>query len=82
MRILVSAIFVAATLMMGLPVRAQTYDPRYPVCLQVYFPDNSIQCGYTSMPQCRAAASGRAAECLINPYFGGGRYVRGYRPRF
>ena len=49
---------------------AQTYDPRYPVCLQVWDNRGSyIECGYTSMAQCAASASGRAAECLVNPYF-------------
>ena len=55
------------------PVQAQTYDPRYPVCMKIY--DGSfgggerIECGYTSLPQCQASASGRAAMCEINPYF-------------
>ena len=51
------------------PARAQTYDPAYPVCLQVYGPANYNECGYSSLSQCEASASGRAAECLINPYF-------------
>ncbi len=52
---------------------AQTYDPQYPVCMKVY--DGSlgggewIDCSYTSLPQCRASASGRAAMCDMNPYF-------------
>jgi Protein of unknown function (DUF3551) len=50
--------------------QAQTYDPRYPVCMQVYSRDGSfIGCGYTSMAQCAASASGRAAQCFANPYF-------------
>ena len=56
------------------PARAQTYDPRYPVCLEVYggrFGGNYIDCSYTSLPQCRATASGRAATCSVNPYFAG-----------
>ena len=56
------------------PVQAQTYDPRYPVCMKIY--DGSfgggerIDCGFTSLPQCQASASGRAAMCVTNPYFG------------
>jgi len=52
---------------------AQTYDFRYPVCMKTY--DSSpgggewIDCSFTSLPQCRASASGRAAMCEINPYF-------------
>ncbi|MEY9182979.1 hypothetical protein ABIG06_004561 [Bradyrhizobium sp. USDA 326] len=52
---------------------AQTYDPRYPVCMKVYEGSLGggewIDCSYTSIPQCRASASGRAASCEINPYF-------------
>jgi Protein of unknown function (DUF3551) len=44
--------------------RAQTYDPNYPVCLQVYqnWRDFYFECGYTSLPQCNMSASGRAAR--------------------
>ncbi|MFN5689198.1 DUF3551 domain-containing protein, partial [Bradyrhizobium sp.] len=28
-----------------------------------------IDCSYTSLPQCRATASGRAAMCDLNPFF-------------
>jgi hypothetical protein len=52
--------------------QAQTYDPNYPVCLQTFGRvGNTISCGYTSMAQCRMSASGRAAQCITNPYFGG-----------
>jgi hypothetical protein len=52
------------------PASAQTFDPGYPVCLQTYGRDgNSISCGYTSLAQCNASASGRAAQCIVNPYF-------------
>ena len=52
------------------PAPAQTYDPGYPVCLQTYGRDgNSIACGYYSLAQCNASASGRAAQCIVNPYF-------------
>lgn len=55
------------------PAHAQTYDPNYPVCLQVY--DDMVnfyfECGYTSMAQCAASASGRYAQCVVNPYYVG-----------
>ena len=43
-----------------------------------------IECGYTSLAQCGASASGRAAQCVINPYFAsaqlrGGRHYRQHR---
>jgi hypothetical protein len=55
------------------PVRAQTYDPRYPVCLQVYqgFVDYYFECAYQTMAQCQMSASGRYASCVINPYYAG-----------
>jgi len=60
------------------PARAQTYDPRYPVCLQIYqgFADYYFECGYTSIPQCQMSASGRAAQCVINPYYKGPKAKR------
>ena len=55
------------------PAQAQTYDPRYPVCLQVYqgFNDYYFECGYTSIAQCNMSASGRSAQCIVNPYYAG-----------
>jgi hypothetical protein len=62
------------------PVRGQTYDPRYPVCLQTYgITGNYIACGYTSMDQCRLSAKGRAAQCIVNPYFAGTSRGDGFR---
>lgn len=63
--IVASGMIVAAA-----PSHAQTYDPNYPVCLQVYAPRGGyIDCSFTSLPQCQATASGRAALCYANPYF-------------
>jgi len=50
------------------PVRAQTYDPNYPVCLHVFGDITYFECRYTSLPQCAMSASGRSAECVVNPY--------------
>jgi len=65
------------------PARAQTYDPRYPVCLQVYqgFTDYYFECGYTSLAQCNMSASGRSAQCIVNPYYAGGKARRDRRQR-
>ena len=69
MRILAFAIF-AIGIVSAERTAAQTYDPAYPVCLHVYTRGaNYYECRYTSLPQCQWSASGRAAECLINPYF-------------
>ncbi|WP_441237768.1 DUF3551 domain-containing protein [Bradyrhizobium sp. 930_D9_N1_4] len=59
-----------ATLMAGAPVRAQTYAPGAPVCLHVFgeLEGERIDCIFTSFAQCQAAASGRPATCVMNPY--------------
>ena len=61
---------VTLALLAVAPAQAQTYDPNYPVCLQTFGRfGNAISCGYTSMAQCKWSASGRAAQCITNPYF-------------
>jgi hypothetical protein len=63
----------AATITLAAPARSQTYDPSYPVCLQVYqgIVDYYFECHYRTMAQCQMSASGRAAQCVVNPYYGG-----------
>jgi hypothetical protein len=79
MRMLACTIPVIGMILLAAPARAQTYDPNYPVCLQTYGIDGGyIDCSYTSLAQCAATASGRAAQCLNNPFFGYGS--RGPRP--
>ena len=73
MRVLAFTILTVVAVLAAVPARAQTYDPNYPVCLQTYGIDgNYIECSFTSLPQCAASASGRAAQCLANPYFAPG----------
>jgi Protein of unknown function (DUF3551) len=80
MRILALAFLVVGIASEAEPVLAQTYDPAYPVCLQVYDSMGGyIECGYTSLAQCNMSASGRSADCMVNPYYRGaiaspGRY--------
>ncbi len=88
MRILISTIAAIGVILAAAPAAAQTYDPRYPVCMHVYGGfmggGNWIDCSYTSMPQCAASASGRGAMCVINPYYANARTwvpSRHYRPR-
>jgi len=69
MRWMVRFVVTAATIWGAAPVWSQTYDPRYPVCMQTYGPFSGIDCSYTSMANCRLLAQGRAAQCLANPYF-------------
>jgi hypothetical protein len=58
----------------AVPAQAQTYDPTYPVCLHVYGRASYYECRYTSMAQCNRSASGRAAQCEINPYTANAAY--------
>ena len=83
MRILALAILTMATASAAPSARAQTYDPKYPVCLQVYqgWNDFYFECAYTSLPQCNMSASGRAAQCIINPYFASAQVPAGPRYR-
>ena len=67
MRILALAILATATASVATPAAAQTYAG-YPVCLRVYGPVSYYECNYTSLAQCNASASGRAAQCIVNPY--------------
>jgi hypothetical protein len=73
MRIPALAILTIATVLAAPSARAQTYDPAYPVCLQIYqgWNDYYFECGYTSLAQCNMSASGRSAQCIINPYYAG-----------
>ena len=73
MRLLALTLLSAATLLAASPSRAQTYDPNFPVCLQVFtgFADSYFECAYTSLEQCRMSASGRAAQCVVNPFYAG-----------
>jgi len=70
MRALAWTILATATILISAPSQAQTYDPSYPVCAQLWdIQGGYIECSYTSLAQCSASASGRAAQCMINPFF-------------
>ena len=68
MRKTVLALLAFATVSVISPASAQTYAPGYPVCLHVYGPVTYYECRYTSLAQCNVSASGRAAQCVLNPY--------------
>ena len=80
MRVLALAILTISAVSVTSSARTQTYDPAFPVCLHVWTRGNNYyDCSYTSLPQCNASASGRAAQCVINPYFAGAQAPAGYR---
>jgi hypothetical protein len=79
MRAAALTILAIAMISAATPAQAQTYDPRYPVCLQVYGRINYISCRYRSMAQCRLSAEARAAQCIVNPYYGRAQRARKWR---
>ena len=83
MRILTLAVLAIAAVSTMPSAGAQTYDPKYPVCLQIYqgYTDYYFECGYTSLAQCNMSASGRAAQCVVNPYYAGPKRPPGRRDR-
>ena len=71
MRILALAILTTVPVLTTAPALAQTYGGNHPICLQSYGLGGgySIDCGYSSMEQCQATASGLSATCGTNPYY-------------
>ena len=78
MRILALTVLAIGAVSAAAPAQAQTYDPNYPVCMHRYTGDIAgggghwYDCSFTSLPQCRATASGLAATCDLNPYYRAG----------
>jgi len=68
MRVLAFAILAAGAALAATTASAQTYAPGYPVCLHVYGPATYYDCRFDSIAQCNMTASGRAAQCVVNPY--------------
>jgi Protein of unknown function (DUF3551) len=85
MRSLALTVLAAGALLSAAPASAQTYDPGYPVCLHVMGRGASYyECRYSSLGQCNVSASGRAAQCEVNPYYANAyedRPVRRYKQR-
>jgi hypothetical protein len=86
MRILAWAILTIGMVSAAGQARAQTYNPAFPVCMHVVFWGGGAyeDCSYYTMAQCAMSASGRAAQCNLNPFYAGataspGRNDRRYR---
>jgi len=73
MRILALAILAIGTVSAAGQARAQTYDPAFPICMHVVTWGGGAyeDCTFTTLDQCAMSASGRAAQCNINPYYAG-----------
>jgi hypothetical protein len=73
MRTLALTILTMGIILAAEQARAQTYDPAFPVCMNVVGlrGGNYQDCTYYTMAQCAASASGRAAQCNLNPYYAG-----------
>jgi hypothetical protein len=72
-------LMLAAAMASASAAKAQTYDPNFPVCLQVYGRGGGyIACDYMSMDQCRLSAAGRAAQCQVNPFYANPFYANPY----
>ncbi|HEX3754535.1 MAG TPA: DUF3551 domain-containing protein [Rhizomicrobium sp.] len=68
MRILALTMLAIGTVSMAAPAAGQPYD-NYPICLRVFGDPTYTECRYVTLGQCKESASGRGAECFINPYF-------------
>ncbi len=85
MRVLTLAILAIATGSAAAPAQAQTYNPNFPVCLHVMGRTSYYECAYYTLPQCNATASGRSAQCVINPYYANASsqpHVRRYKRHY
>jgi hypothetical protein len=71
MRIPALAIWATIAVLTAAPTQAQTFGGNAPICLQRWYwgGGETVYCGYSSMAQCHANASGLSATCVTNPYF-------------
>ena len=78
MRIPALAILATTAVLTAAPAQAQRYGGNAPICLHQWYEygSSSIYCGYSSMAQCNATASGLAAMCMTNPYFAAAQVPR------
>ena len=71
MRMLALAILAIGTTSLAGPARAQMFDPHYPVCMHVVGDVTYDECRFFTLAQCAQSASGRPAQCNMNPYYAG-----------
>jgi hypothetical protein len=72
MRIMALAILASGIILAAGQGQAQTYDPAFPVCMHVITHEAQYEdCRFFTLAQCAMSASGRAAQCNINPFYAG-----------
>jgi len=81
MRVLAMAVLAIGAAWATGPARAQTFDPDVPVCMHVYGDPTYWDCSFSTLAQCAASASGRAAQCANNPYLASAAAPAGPRHR-
>jgi len=81
MRISALAMWATIAVLTAGPTQAQTFGGNAPVCLQRWYwgGNETFYCGYSSMAQCHATASGLSATCVMNPYFANAQALPAYR---
>jgi hypothetical protein len=74
MRIPALAILTVSAILTAAPAPAQTYNRKYPVCLQIYHVGGEIiKCDFDTLEQCNASTRGGGGRCVENPFFAGAR---------
>ncbi len=68
LRLIVRAGFASAAVLL-IATAPATAGTDYPVCLRVYGAPTYDECYYTTMEACRLSASGRSAQCFVNPFY-------------
>ena len=73
MRVLLLAMVTIAAIAAISAARAQSYNPRYPVCMRMVemFGGERNECVYDSIQQCQQSAAGLPATCIVNPFYRG-----------
>jgi uncharacterized protein DUF3551 len=82
MQIPMPAMIAIAAVAAIAPAKAQTFDPNFPVCMHVFGAPTYYECRFMSLAQCAQSASGRGAQCIVNPYVANAYQApRGRHPR-
>lgn len=67
MRAVLALLSIAGAAVLG--TSPASAERSYPYCLRVYGIVSYVECYYSTMEQCKATASGRAAECYRDPFY-------------